>query len=526
MLPFASMAASLHPPHFDPSIRHSSKNSSVAASSQSFPLDSNTDVTSLDHFIPSPARNSHSIEDRDMKPQEWQSLASTLGIQAFDTPRSNPEAQKLARKLSKKRNIADKQLSELLLPIITSVSNEHPRLLLTLSTTFNRDAVPLDHPSFIFGKTRLPTPRPAMTMGYNPQIFHPHYRELMQGIISDPTGQPRNLDKISQACQGTYWPFFAVEISNDDRDANYQSGFARASAVSATATCNNALLTLASTLDDVSNPVQHDTAFREILTKSISSFSLAISSTHKTAVLLAHTTSFENPYCTAEDIISSIYTYNLSSPADTELLAARLKSIFAWAETTRLLKIMDLLDRFDARVQFRETKLSQEADLCGPMDMMQRGQLAPKLLPGQVQMSGGMGRGISVPIPESTMTVHSVLSSSTVSGVSAATPGLRGRSVNRKSPVAAVLSHRDGGGSAHNGSSPHSGSGSATGTAGATSGKKYMPDTPKTPESMKLTLNPAAAVGEDGGKVGKAKKTSLFKTVLNDAMPSWSKVEM
>lgn len=446
-----------------------------------------------------------------MSTQQWASLASTLGIQPTDTPRSSPEAQRFARKIGKRRTIPEKQLTELLLPLITSNTLSHARLRPALSTTFNRAAVPLDHPSFIFNKTRLPTPRPAITLGYNPEIFHPHYRELMEGIISDSSGQPRNLDKISSACPGTYWPFFAVEISDD----SYSPSQAAASAAAATATCNNALLTLANVLNDVSNPIEHDPSFGDMLTKSISSFSLAITSQIKSATLFAHKTSFSSSYDTNAspilDAIEPIKTYNLQSPLDVEHLSSRLNSIFTWANETRLLAIMDLLDRFDQRVRFKETKMSQEQELWGPMDVMQRGQQAPKLLPGMVQVSGGMGRGLSAHTPPPAHT---------------AKPGAKRISPGALASVLPLGTSKDKEKAKEKQKAPERGR-SGSGSRNRAGAGKWMPETPRTPESMKLNLNTNAAANAGVvGANGKVKKGSLFKTVINDAMPAWTRVEI
>ena len=468
-----------------------------------------------------------------MSTQQWAGLASSLGIKPSDTPRSGPEAQKFARKIGKRRNIPEKQLTELLLPVLTSISNDYPRLLSVLSTTFNREAVPLDHPSFIFNKTRLPTPRPAITIGYNPQIFHPHYRELMQGIISDSSNQPRNLDKISQACPNMYWPFFAIEIS----DTSMSPTISAASAAATTATCNNALLTLASVLNDISNPIVHDTSFRTLLITSIASFSLSITTQIKSATLYAHTTSFSLDGI-ATDAIEPIRTYNLNNPSDLDHLTARLSSLFEWAEKTRLLAIMDLLDKFDARVQFRETKLAQEMDAWGPMDVMQRGQLAPKLMPGMVT---------TPPSPPTTTTnrgKHTTKGSVSVDRGSAGRGGglgsiVRATSKDKNKPnstlpiPAAVLAPRSTSANAIAPTERRSDSRDSA-THNHTSNGTYQkagwlgPETPRTPESMKLnlSLNTAAPVVVGAGGVAKVKKPSLFKTVINDAVPAWARVEI
>jgi hypothetical protein len=534
------MAGLLQPRHWDPNLAPSSMTSSTAASSRSFPLDSATDVTrlSVDQFRPDITRLSQTNDDKEMSPQRWNEVVTTLDLPNIDTAPSSPtaESQKFIKKLGKRKTIPDKQLSELLLPFFSALCSAHPRLLMTVSAPFSRDSVPLDHPSFTFNKTRLPTPRPTFTLGYNPQIFHPHYRELMSGIISDSSGQPRNLDKISQCCQGIYWPFFAVELSNDDRDVHYSTSFARACASAATATCNNALLTLASTLNDISNPVENDPSFQEMLTKSISSFSLAISSSHKSGVLLAHTTSFDGPMGSASDAIEAVATYDLTSESSVNDLSVKLTQILTWSTSTRLDHIFSLLDRFDARVQFRLSKQEhQEADLYGPMDIMQRGQMAPKLAPGQVQMSGGLGRGVSVPLPSrAEMSVWDVLGSTTKTSVEEVREREkkekeRGRRRERLSPTTNPISAKMAGkqpvgvrpGSERD--SVHSGSRSTMGTGRASAtGERWMPVTPGTPESMKLTLNTKVPV-EQGPKSG---KRSLFKSVLHDAMPGWSRVEM
>lgn len=217
---------------------------------------------------------------------------------------------------------------------------------------------------------------------------------------------------------------------------------------------------------------------------------------------------------------------------------------------------MDMLDRFDARVQFRSTKQLQESDMWGPMDMMQRGQVAPKLAPGQVQMSGGMGRGVSVPLPSrQEMSVWDVLGSTTKTEMEKAKEREkkerdRGRRRERISPttnpISAKLLLGQGvqgarAGSDRNSGSFHSGSRSSRGTpsapigasstgtlprlgsgSGTATGERRRPETPSTPESMKLTLN-TKVPAEQGPKSG---KRSLFKSVLHDAMPNWSRVEM
>ncbi len=344
----------------------------------------------------------------------------------------------------------------------------------------------------------------------------------MEGIISDSSGQPRNLDKISSACPGTYWPFFAAEISDD----SYSPSQAAASAAAATATCNNALLMLANVLNDVSNPIEHDPSFRDLLTTSISSFSLAITSQIKSATLFAHTTSLSSPHDTGGsqivDAVEPVRTYNLQSPGDVENLSNRLHSIFAWANDIRLLAIMDLLDRFDARVQFRETKLAQEQESWGPMDVMQRGQQAPKLMPGMVQVSGGMGRGLSGHIPPPAQAakparMSRISPTGAFGGVLPATLTIskekekEKRMSKEKEKLRAAERLRSESGSRNRGAAPG----------------KYMPDTPRTPESMKLSLNTTGAVNAGAvGANGKVKKGNLFKTVINDAMPAWTRVEI
>jgi hypothetical protein len=252
---------------------------STTASSRSLPLGSSTTSDQRSDYL---STHGYELDASSMGQDQWATLAAALGMAPVDDPATNPDIAKVAHKIRKRRTLTDKHRSELLTTIVASIAHNHPRLSLATQASFNRDAVPLDVPQFGIDsqwKIRLPTPKPAIAVGYNPSVFSSHQRELQQGIISDPTGEPRDLSRISQTTPGLYWPFFIIEIDGDSMIA------ARNASAGATATCNNALLMLAGAVVDPQNP-EHDEEFINSLSRAIHSFSLAVSG--KTACLMTH----------------------------------------------------------------------------------------------------------------------------------------------------------------------------------------------------------------------------------------------
>ena len=326
----------------------SSAIASTNASSRSLTID--TSITSdqrSDHL----STKEYGIDDSDssMGLEQWFSLAVALDLNPSDDSTSNPDFSKIAQKIKKRRNISDKDMTEILTTLLVSIASPHPRILIAKNAPFNREAVPPEIPKFGIDsrlKIRLPTPRPAIVVGYNPQVFNSHYLELLQGIISDPRGDPQDLGRISQTTSGIYWPFFVVNI-----DAKSMLG-ARNACAGATATCNNALMMLAGALIDHRSS-EYDEGFVNSLSRAVHSFSLSVSG--KTACLMTH----NSEACLAE-AVGIVRSYDLDQERDVQALSTRIRSIIMWGQKARLQAILDLLDRFDLRVNFKESSMAQE----------------------------------------------------------------------------------------------------------------------------------------------------------------------
>ena len=297
------------------------------------------------------------LEGEDMSKERWTSIAFALGIRAADDYRPSEAAARLARKVSKHKSIPDKQLTELFLTLVGSVAQEHDRLLVKTNAAFSREAVPPDVPRYGIdrrGRIRLPTPVPSIAVGYSPDMFDPHLMELQQGIISDARGEPQDLGRLSQTTPGLFWPFLVIEVNHASMMG------ARNACAGATASCNNALMMLAGALVDPRIP--YDEVFITGLSKAVHSFSLAVND--RTACLMTH-----NSEPSLAEAVGIVRSYNLDWQKDVDALAARIKSIFVWAENTRLMAIMELLERFDKRVHFKESVRTQESGSRGPMDL-------------------------------------------------------------------------------------------------------------------------------------------------------------
>ena len=246
----------------------------------------------------------------------------------------------------------------MLTSLLVAIATPHPRILIAKNASFHREAIPPEIPKFGIdsaARSRLPTPRPAIVVGYNPQVFTPHYLELQQGIIADPNGEPQDLGNISQTTPGIFWPFLIIDVDEKSMLA------ARNSCAGAAATCNNALMILAGALVE---PGQHkyDEAFIQSLSRGVHSFSISVSG--KTAYLMSH----NSEACVAE-AVGTVRSYNLDLENEFQALGHRIRSILIWAQKARLQSIMGLLDRFDRRVNFVDMSKAQETVSRLPLEL-------------------------------------------------------------------------------------------------------------------------------------------------------------
>ena len=321
---------------------------------------SSSDNTSLHSQASSYFNDSFVTKSPTLDAQQWQAAALSMGINPSDT---GPAVDQ-ARKASKKADKRAKKMAEVMSATIDTVAQSHESLHVTVDNLFNREAIPSFTPRLDSTANRrmgLLPPRPATTVGYSSQVFTNDQRELQHGIISDVDCAPRDLGKLSHACRETYWPFLVVEVS----DVSLQA--ASDLAVEATATCNNALMTLASALlDPTSGDI--DPRLTAAVNRGIASFALAIHK--KVARLIVH---YSDGFI--GDNAGILQTYNLDLEHDMSSLLRRLKNIFVWAEDVRLKAIEELLDVLDRRVSFRECIKTQDTSVRGPMDVPGVGRL-------------------------------------------------------------------------------------------------------------------------------------------------------
>lgn len=343
-----------------------------SARSFAVPRSSSTDVTSFHSQSSSYLVEIYTNKASNLDSQQWTDAARVLGIDSADTGRSPDEAPKLTRKIAKRRNLSIQQTSELLCSALNTMISPHQRFRMSMQSLFCRDAIPNFAPRLDSTANRrmgMIPPRPAVVVGYQSQAFSCIQRELQHGIISDIDGTPRDLSRLSHVCKDTYWPFLLVEIS----DSSIQA--ASDIAIEGTATCNNALMTLASALLD-QNSVKPDEGLTHCVNQSVASFSLAIH--RKTVRVIAH---YSEGF-TAESV-GVVQTYNLEFDRDVTALLTRVRNILTWAEEVRLKAIFEMLDMLDRRVKFSECIKLQETSMRGPMDMVGVGKLPLDGMPNE-----------------------------------------------------------------------------------------------------------------------------------------------
>lgn len=272
------------------------------------------------------------LADKPMREDQWLDLAFSLGIRGRAGRHWNNATSKLCQMMSKKKVYSATQTCDIFKPFLESLASDCPGLSQRDRCTYLADAVPTCE-TLQNTTRRLPTPTPAISVGYRRTAFSTAQEELQHGIIAGPMGEPYALDRVSQPVAGQYWPFFVVEFSDQSVEAAQQKN-----AVT-TATLNNALTLLvgAATKGEPDGiPFSFDG-------KSARTFSLAIH--NKTAYLSAHETGTSSAHMSAQ-----ISQYRLDSEDEVASLADRIQSILVWGQHGRLHEILAVLDELNRKV--------------------------------------------------------------------------------------------------------------------------------------------------------------------------------
>jgi hypothetical protein len=352
---------------WSPTISESSSSRRLSASTKSTRSERRASFGSVDYRATTLEPNHIIVEDQPMDDERWSRLAFALGMPYGEKRRPSSEASRFAQQVRSRRTISSKDMTDLLLPLLVSIAKDHSSMKCRTNTLFHRDGVPDDVPDFEVDegwKMQLPTPKPTITLGYSSGAFDSHQLELQHGIIANSHNEPCNLEKLSQPVPDVYWPFFVVEAQEESMLA------ARNACAGSAATCNNALMTFAGAAQEPMRLYQ-DTNFLWSLSKAAQSFSLAING--KTACLNTHNSEGCLPHA-----VGVIRTYRLDDQKDVEALAARISSIFVWAENCRLQSIGDLLEKFDKRVQLCKSNMAKNGICYDPIELADFGLVVPK----------------------------------------------------------------------------------------------------------------------------------------------------
>ncbi|OCT45715.1 hypothetical protein CLCR_01601 [Cladophialophora carrionii] len=296
--------------------------------------------------------NRISVDDSHLTEEQWSRHAFALGIPSKDIRRPHPDARRFTQRLQRKPRMSDRQVAELLLPLIQSATQSSKKLQVKTDAAFHTDAVPNGNPVGRLSSQNaawsmpLPVPRPNITVGFSSKNFTEHELELQDGIISNAYGEPCNLAHISQPIVGNntlLWPFFTVEVQSSSLEA------AQNAAAGSASTCNNALALLAEAAQEPFIRRHGSNLFWESQ-RAVQSFSLSIHNDSegngKVATLNLHTS-----HGGVSHRCAPIRSYSLCNEDDVECLFSRLSSIFVWAENCHLQQIVTLLANLDALVQ-------------------------------------------------------------------------------------------------------------------------------------------------------------------------------
>ncbi|KEF63421.1 uncharacterized protein A1O9_01399, partial [Exophiala aquamarina CBS 119918] len=286
------------------------------------------------------------IEDAVLDEERWSRAAFALGMPYGDVFRATNETRRFANKVSRKSNLSEKCMTDLVMTLVQAATKPHRNLHTKAGGTFHEDPVPngaittdaLLSPPDTWSMP-LPVPRPNITLGFATKTFTPHELELQSGIISTSAGLPCDLAKVSQPTPDVFWPFFTVDIQPNSLNAAQNASAGSAS------TCNNALALLAEAADEPTMQKQGPSLFWNSR-RRVHSFSLSINLDGKVASLNMHDSGGSLVHHAA-----MIRVYRLDDERDVEALYSRLTSICVWADNTRLPAIVDLLENLDGLVK-------------------------------------------------------------------------------------------------------------------------------------------------------------------------------
>ena len=295
------------------------------------------------------------VEEDQLSEEGWSTHAFALGIPAKDVHRSHPEARRFTQRIQRKPKINDKHVTELLLSLIQTATQSSEKLQIKTETTFHLDAVPNGSPVGRLSQSQtppwnmpLPAPKPNVTVGFSSKNFTQHQLELQDGIISNASGEPCALSRISQPVTGTntlFWPFFTVDVQKNSLEAAQNASAGSAS------TCNNGLALLAEAAEEPTLQKYGRNGFWKIRS-AVQSFSLSVHNESEGNGKMA-TLNVNTSQGGLSHTCSPIRSYALCNEYDVECLLARLSSIFVWAENCQLPQIFTLLTNLDALVQLQ-----------------------------------------------------------------------------------------------------------------------------------------------------------------------------
>lgn len=323
-----------------------SSTSSLSSYKTSNPCGIGSDDYRIDILEP----NNILLEQVMMDEERWSSLAFSMGIPVHNGQRFNNDAQKLASRMSRRRNPSYSHTFGYLLPFLEAIVAECPGMSLLSRCAYHKDAVPT-HEVLRNTTRRLPIPRPLFSLGYSNGNFPRHHIEVQDGIIAGPNDEPCNLKHISQPLVDHFWPFLVVDISERSMQAAQQANAVAAS------TCNNALNILATA---VAPTETSPTATFKFDASKAKTFSLAICG--KEACLSLHAAQGTAPF-----VATDILVYRLDRMNDVAALADRMYGIMLWSRHQRLPEISTTLDALDQRVH-GTTSLTASRDSADDFD--------------------------------------------------------------------------------------------------------------------------------------------------------------
>ena len=283
------------------------------------------------------------MEDGLMEEEERVQLAFSLGMRLNESGPPTAETKRFVHKLRQRKPDTELRVDDLLASLLLPLCNAHDKIDFKADAPFWGEAIPqevTDGDTERGWRMPLPMPQPAFTIGYRNQALRQRYHELQNGIIKNEDDEPCNLAQVSQLVPGIYWPFLVIETRPRAHLNAMKS--AKNACAGAAATCNNAIMILSNAAQrpneySTSPSLQWDTL------KLAQTFSLSIDG--RVACLSSHNSQGILPHS-----MKAMRLYNLEDEAEVQALCSRIESIMVWAEHSRLLTILEILDRLDRRV--------------------------------------------------------------------------------------------------------------------------------------------------------------------------------